>query len=60
MKVNGFLIMEPGMDRPLFQHTAPTQYQRKPGSKLFEFALDVPGFDIVDGRLVATAIEIKE
>lgn len=60
MKVTGFLIMEPGGDRPYFSHTMPAEYQRKPGSKIFLFCLDVPGFEKVDGVIQASASEVVD
>ena len=55
MKVQGYLIMEPGADRPYFSHTEPTDYQKKPGAKVYSFALDVPGFEKLDGHITAVA-----
>lgn len=55
MKVQGFLIMEPGMDRPLFCHNPPVDYEKKPGAKIYRFELDVPEFFKVDGCLQAVA-----
>ncbi len=55
MKVQAFLIMEPGADRPYFSHTEPTDYQKKLGARVYSFTLDVPSFEKVDGRIEATA-----
>ena len=55
MKVHGYLIMHPGGDRPYFQHTPPTAYQKATGAKVFSFTIDVPGFLEVDGHIEATA-----
>lgn len=59
MIVNGYLILEPGMDRPCFAHDA-THYKKKPGAKVFSFALDVPDFEVVDGRLAAVASPVEK
>ena len=56
MFVQGYLIMEPGMDRPCFSHSPPTTYQKKAGAKVYSFLLDVPDFAQVDGHLSATII----
>jgi hypothetical protein len=57
MKVCGYLIMEPGADRPYFSHNPPTAYWPKEGSKVFSFELDVPGFEKVDGAIRTIAVE---
>lgn len=53
MIVTGYLILEPGADRPYFSHSAPTDYQKKPGAKVYSFQLDVPNFIEVDGRIAS-------
>jgi hypothetical protein len=57
MKVTGWLIMQPGGDRPYFCTRPPTDYEKKNGAKIFEFTLDVPGFTQVDGLIQAAAKE---
>jgi hypothetical protein len=54
MKVPGWLIMEPGADRPYFCHNPPTDYQRRPGAKVYHFVLEVPDeFVWMDGLISA-------
>jgi hypothetical protein len=60
MKVQGYLILEPGADRPYFAHNPPSEYQRKPGAKVYDFVLDIPDFCEIDGRITATASLIPE
>jgi hypothetical protein len=59
MKVCGYLIMEPGADRPYFCHNPPTEYQRKPGAKVYAFSLDIPDFIELDGRIATNAVPIE-
>ena len=42
MKIPGYVIIEPGADRPYFCHEFPERYERKPGSRVFFFELEVP------------------
>lgn len=60
MKHTAFVLLEPGMDRPCLQHTPPSEAQRArleaTGGKAFAFDLDIPGFELVDGRLQATNV----
>lgn len=58
MIVRGYLIFEPGMDRACFTHD-PSYYKKKPGAKVFSFDLDVPEFEVVDGRLQAVATPVE-
>lgn len=58
MHVDGYLILEPGADRPYFSHTPPTEYQKKPGAQIYAFTLVVPDFVKVDGRIEAVATPI--
>ena len=60
MKVTGFAIMHPGGDRPYFCHSVPSSYERPPGSKIFEFSFEVPGFGVVDGKIQAVGEELVE
>jgi hypothetical protein len=60
MIVNGYLILEPGADRPYFSHTPPTAYQRKPGAKVYVFSLNVPDFMEVDGVIQSTTSAYKD
>jgi hypothetical protein len=46
MKHQLYVIMQPGADRPYISHTPPTEFQKKPGAKVFDFVLDIPGFDV--------------
>lgn len=55
MIVQGYLILEPGADRPYFSHNPPTEYQKKPGAKVYAFSLSVPDFEKVDGHIAAVA-----
>ena len=55
MLVDGYLILEPGADRPYFSHTPPTEYQKKPGAKIYSFSLFVPDFIEVDGHVEVVA-----
>lgn len=59
MIVNGYLIFEPGMDRPCFAHD-PSHYKKKPGAKVFSFAVVVPDFELVDGHLAAVATPVEQ
>ena len=45
MKYQLYVIMQPGADRPYISHTPPTEFQKKPGAKVFDFMLDIPGFE---------------
>jgi hypothetical protein len=58
MIVRGYLVLEPGMDRPCFCHD-PTPYKKRPGAKVFSFDLSVPEFDLIDGRLTAVAQPVE-
>jgi hypothetical protein len=60
MIVRGYLVLEPGMDRPCFWHNIPESYVPKPGAKVYSFDLDVPDFDKVDGRLAAVAKPVEQ
>jgi hypothetical protein len=55
MMYRAYLFCEPGMDRPCFSHTPPTEDQKKrfaeKGTAVFSFDLDIPGFTVVDGVL---------
>ena len=55
MKVTGYVVLEPGFDRPCISGSPPLTYQKKPGSKVYQFELDLPDWSIVDGKL-----EVKE
>jgi hypothetical protein len=55
MKVTGYVVLEPGFDRPCISESPPLTYQKKPGSKVYQFELDLPDWNIVDGKL-----EVKE
>jgi hypothetical protein len=59
MIVRGYVVFEPGMDRPCFSSTFPEHYKKKPGAKVFSFDLSVPEFDFVDGRLAAVASPVE-
>ena len=59
MKVQGYLIIEPGADRPYFCHNPPTDYQKKPGAKVYSFVLHVPDAVVVDDRCTAVAIPVE-
>lgn len=54
MIVTGYLIMEPGADRPYFCHKPPVSYEKKEGAKVFIFSVLVPDFVTVDGRIAPT------
>jgi hypothetical protein len=42
-KITGYVIVEPGGDRPYFSHSAPLEYLRsKPDARIFAFALWLP------------------
>ena len=60
MYVDGYLILEPGADRPYFCHHYPSEYvaTRKPGSMVFSFRLDVPGFEKVEGIIQLTPTDV--
>lgn len=60
MIVRGYVVLEPGMDRPCFWHSIPSTYVPKPGAKVYSFDLDVPDFDKVDGRLTAVAKPVEQ
>ena len=53
MIVTGYLILEPGADRPYFSHTYPTGYQKKPGAQVYQFDVPLPDFEHVDGKILA-------
>jgi len=59
MKVQGYLIMHPGGDRSYFQHSPPTDYQKKQGAKVYSFVLDVPDFIEIDGHIEAAATSVS-
>jgi hypothetical protein len=52
MIVRGYLILEPGADRPYFWHHYPKDYKKKPGSRVYSFDLVVPEYNLVDERIV--------
>lgn len=55
MKHTFYVFCEPGMDRPCFSHTPPSDAQMKRfealGTKVFKGEVDLPGFERVDGVL---------
>lgn len=58
MKYTAYVFCEPGMDRPCFSHSPPSDDQKKRfeqvGTKVFALELDLPGFERVDGVLKPT------
>lgn len=60
MKYTGYLLMEPGMDRPCFSHRPPTLEQarayRTEGIEVYQFELDIPTHELVDGKLRKAAV----
>ncbi len=46
MKVDLYLILEPGADRPYICHHYPRSYVPKEGAKIFQVGIDVPGFEM--------------
>lgn len=58
MKYTAYVFCEPGMDRPCFSHTPPSEDQKKRfaqvGTKVYSVELDLPGFVEVDGKLQPT------
>lgn len=58
MRYTAYLLCEPGMDRPCFSHTPPSDAQRarlaEKGGRVYELDLIVPGFEQVDGILQPT------
>lgn len=60
MTVKGYLILEPGADRPYFSHSFPTEYQKKSGAEIYVFELSVPRFHAIDGRIAAVAELVEE
>jgi hypothetical protein len=59
VKIQGYLVLVPGADRPYFSHLYPSWYKRDPGAKVYSFELTVPTFEMVDGRIEATANEVQ-
>jgi hypothetical protein len=53
MIVSIYVIMEPGGDRPYFSHTAPTEYQKRDGVKVYLVEANIPEFTQIDGRITA-------
>lgn len=53
MVVQVYIILEHGADRPYFSHTPPTDYQRKPDSKVYHAEINIPEFAQVDGQVKA-------
>jgi hypothetical protein len=55
MRYTAYVLCEPGMDRPCFSHTPPSEEQKKriaeKGTKVFLFELLIPGVEFVDGEL---------
>lgn len=55
MKYTAYVFCEPGMDRPCFSHTPPSEEQRKRfaenGTKVYSFELHISGVELVDGEL---------
>jgi hypothetical protein len=60
MVIAGYLILEPGADRPYFSHTFPGVYLKKPGAKVYSFELYVSEFELVDGHITAVAKPLVE
>jgi len=62
MKAPLYVITQPGADRPYFSHTPPEETQKKPGAKVFEFLLDLPGFeaDVQMGTIQPTTIDTHQ
>jgi hypothetical protein len=63
MYIDGYVIVEPGGDRPYFCLAYPASYLAtgaKPGAKVFSFRLDVPGFEKIQGVIQLTPTDIVE
>jgi len=60
MKYTMYALLEPGMDRPCVQHSPPSQPQRarlnELGGRAFSFELEIPGFELVDGKVHASNV----
>lgn len=52
-----YAIVEPGADRIYYSHTPPTEYQKKPGAKVYEVNLYFPDLVASDGLITARAKE---
>lgn len=50
-------IVEPGADRIYYSHSPPTEYQRKPGVRIFLVEVVFPDPDIADGAMTVHATE---
>jgi hypothetical protein len=60
VNIPGYLILEPGADRPYFSHSFPNEYVKKPGAKIYAFELYVSEFELVDGHVTAVAKPLVE
>jgi len=60
MRIDIYVILEPGADRPYLSTTPPVGYAKtKPGAKIFVIEAELPDFVEVDGKVQALTKEIS-